>query len=108
MGRNLALHAFDIFNPARLITKYISGKILAKRELVFRSYLFFSFDPNDDRSHAINSTLGMPRLVRLGTVFKPLPDNLIEALMNRFLETAVAETDEIFCQKTLCAFCTGR
>src|SRR5262249_21254883 len=47
---------------------------------LFPGYLFVSFDPSRDPWRAINSTIGVIRLVGFGDVLVPVPDKVIEGL----------------------------
>lgn len=47
---------------------------------LFPGYLFVSFDPSRDPWRAINSTVGVIRLVGFGDVLVPVPDRVIEGL----------------------------
>ena len=47
---------------------------------LFPGYLFVRFDPKRDPWRAINSTVGVIRLVGFGDVLVPVPDRVIEAL----------------------------
>ena len=71
--RNLERQGFRVFNPTRLITKRASSKFVDKHEQLFPGYMFVSFDPEDGRWQAINSTFGVARLVQFGSMPKHLP-----------------------------------
>ena len=86
--RNLERQGFRVFNPTRLIAKRASSKFVDKHEQLFPGYMFVSFDPEDGRWQAINSTFGVARLVQFGSMPKHLPISLMTALICRLAKDA--------------------
>lgn len=65
--------------------------------------MFVSFDPEDGRWQAINSTFGVARLVQFGSMPKHLPISLMTALMCRFSEINLSQSDQAVQQNdTVC------
>ena len=92
--RNLERQGFRVFNPNRLITKRASSKFVDKHEQLFPGYMFMSFDPEDGRWQAINSTFGVARLVQFGSMPKYLPISLMTALMRRFSDMNLSQSQQ--------------
>ncbi len=56
--------------------------------------MFVSFDPEDGRWQAINSTFGVARLVQFGSMPKHLPISLMTALMRRFSDMNLSQSQQ--------------
>lgn len=82
--RNLLRQGIQIFAPFEEVTARKAGKLVQSRRALFPGYLFVSFDPADIRWRAVNSTMGVCRLVRFAEDRPaPVPPELISSLMQR-------------------------
>jgi transcriptional antiterminator RfaH len=82
--RNLLQQGIHIFAPFEEFTVRKGSKLINTRNTLFPGYLFVSFDPEVFRWRAVNSTIGVSRLVSLAED-KPaqVPLDLIVGLMRR-------------------------
>lgn len=82
--RNLLRQGIGIFAPFEEVTSRKAGKLIQVRKALFPGYLFVSFEPQAVRWRAINSTLGVNRLVSFSE-HQPavVPLGLISSLMSR-------------------------
>jgi transcriptional antiterminator RfaH len=81
--RNLENQSFGTFLPLQEITKR-KGKIFQQQiRPLFPGYLFVQIAPDQGPWRQINSTRGVARLVRLGAELSVVPNEIVEALMER-------------------------
>lgn len=82
--RNLLRQGVRLFAPYEEITARRANKLIQSVRALFPGYLFASFDQEQVRWRAVNSTLGVSRLVSFSQD-KPaqVPLDLISALMRR-------------------------
>lgn len=81
--RNLARQGVEIFAPFEEITNRVGGNLVLSRRPLFPGYLFVRFDAMEVGWRAINSTLGVIRLVGFAgrlpvAVPEPVMANLLE------------------------------
>ena len=82
--RNLMRQSFRVFSPTQTVTRKQAGRFVEREAPLFPGYLFVSFDPERHGWRAINSTLGVRRLVAFGTAAPvPVPRRLVVDLMAR-------------------------
>ena len=80
---NLENQSFGTFLPLQEITKR-KGKIFQRQiRPLFPGYLFVQIDPDQGPWRQVNSTRGVARLVRLGAEPSVVPNEIVEALMER-------------------------
>lgn len=93
--RNLERQGFNVFLPEAEETRRRSGRFITEVKPVFPGYVFVGFDALQGGWRAVNSTLGVTRIVSFGREPAPVPAGLISALKRRFDEAgAPKETDE--------------
>ena len=81
--RNLENQSFGTFLPLQEITKR-KGKIFQQQiRPLFPGYLFVQIDPDQGPWRQLNSTRGVSRMVRLGAKPSAVPNEIVEALMER-------------------------
>jgi transcriptional antiterminator RfaH len=81
--RNLENQSFGTFLPLQEITKR-KGRIFERQiRPLFPGYLFVQIAPNRGPWRQLNSTRGVARLVRLGAEPSVVPNEIVEALMER-------------------------
>ena len=81
--RNLENQSFGTFLPLQEITKR-KGRIFQRQiRPLFPGYLFVQIDPDRGPWRQVNSTRGVNRLVRLGAEPSVVPNEIVEALMER-------------------------
>ena len=81
--RNLENQSFGTFLPLQEITKR-KGKIFQRQiRPLFPGYLFVQIDPDQGPWRQVNSTRGISRLVRLGAEPSAVPNEIVEALIER-------------------------
>ncbi len=82
--RNLARQGFDTFAPRLTITRRHGKRFRGARTLLFPGYVFVETGSSPGRWRAINSTLGIARLVRFGdNAPAQVSPDLIESLRLR-------------------------
>ena len=80
---HLGRQGFDFFCPKQTETRRRGSRFVEVEAPLFPGYLFVTFDPAAARWRAINSTRGVSRLVSFGGAPAPVPDLLIQGLMER-------------------------
>ena len=81
--RNLENQSFGTFLPLQEITKR-KGKIFQRQiRPLFPGYLFVQIYPSQGPWRQVNSTRGVSRLVRLGAEPSLVPNEIVEALIER-------------------------
>lgn len=78
--RNLERQGFPVFVPQRLETRRVGGRFRAAPCPLFPGYVFVALDPHVPGWRAINSTLGVARLVTFGSRPAAVPRGLVEQL----------------------------
>jgi transcriptional antiterminator RfaH len=78
--RNLRLQGFATFLPLQEETRRAGGRFRAVRRPLFPGYIFVAPDRDGADLGAVNSTLGVTRLVSLGRGPTPLPEGLVAEL----------------------------
>ena len=81
--QNLRNQDFGVFLPLQKITRRKAKQFQTSLRPLFPGYLFVQIDPLAGQWRKINSTRGVARLVQLGTDPCPVPDRVIEALLER-------------------------
>lgn len=81
--RHLQRQSFRTFLPMQEETRRRHGKFTATLSPLFPGYLFVAFDATAGSWRAINSTLGVSRLVSFGGDPAPVPPRLVPDLMAR-------------------------
>jgi transcriptional antiterminator RfaH len=81
--RNLHRQGFETFLPMQNITRRKNSRFVSDLQPLFAGYMFVSVNSELAPWHAINSTIGVSRLVSFGGKPKPLPVQLISGLMLR-------------------------
>lgn len=85
--RNLTRQGFQTFLPSHAETARHKGRFVTRVKPLFPGYLFVAFDPGQGGWHAINSTIGITRLVSFGAEPRAVPIGIVSALMKRCDET---------------------
>lgn len=92
-AQQLESQQLEVFLPTLVVERLRRGRRVAVSEPLFPGYLFVRFDPQFISLTSIQSTRGVARLVRFGSVPMPVPERLIaelkargEALAQRLLE----------------------
>ncbi len=78
--RNLTRQGFQIFAPLRLETRRVGSRFRTGPHPLFPGYLFIALDPAESRWRAVNSTLGVTRLVNFGSMPAAVPQGLVEQI----------------------------
>ena len=81
--RNLLRQGFAIFLPHHQETRRQRGAFVTKPRPLFPGYLFVLLDMTGAGWRAVNSTLGVARLVSFGNMPTPVPEGLVEELSAR-------------------------
>lgn len=82
--RNLERQSIDVFAPFEMGLRRFGSKTRPVRKALFPGYIFVHFDIGDFRWRAVNSTVGVSRLVRFGSDHPaPVPGDLMQSLMSR-------------------------
>ena len=81
--RNLAQQGFQTFLPLQEETRRHRGRFSTRMRPLFPGYIFVAFDMRQGGWHAVNSTLGLTRLVSFGNEPAPVPADLVKQLMQR-------------------------
>ena len=82
-NRNLTQQGFETFLPLQEETKRVRDRFVTRRKPFFPGYIFVALDVKQGSWRAVNSTIGVTRLVSLGGTPTPLPDALVSELMAR-------------------------
>eukprot|EP01037_Dinobryon_pediforme_P039712 gene39712-48463_t len=82
-NRNLKQQGFSTFLPMEQVTRPQKDKFDTTLRPLFPGYIFVAFDVEDGRWRAINSTLGIARLVSFGTEPATVPLEVISQLILR-------------------------
>ncbi|MEM1140147.1 MAG: transcriptional activator RfaH [Pseudomonadota bacterium] len=88
---NLRRQGYRTFLPQEARTVRHARKTQVKLAAVFPGYLFVSLDPDRDRWTPINSTYGVLRLVRAAERPTPVPNGLVESLIDAAEEGGVLD-----------------
>lgn len=80
---NLTRQGFQTFLPMHEETRRTRGKFTTQMRPLFPGYLFVALDILKGGWRTVNSTYGVNRLVSLGTIPRPVPNALVEQLMQR-------------------------
>lgn len=81
--RNLHRQGFETFLPREKVTRIKASRFVSDLEPLFPGYMFVRVNSDLAPWRAINSTMGVSRLVSFGGKPKPLPEELISGLMLR-------------------------
>jgi transcriptional antiterminator RfaH len=81
--RNLARQGFEVFLPLQEATARSRGRFVTQLRPLFPGYLFVALDVRNGPWRAVNSTLGVTRLVSLGGEPTPVPRDLVDQLRLR-------------------------
>ena len=82
--RHLCNQGYETFLPTITVEKIHGGVRKTKSEPLFARYLFVRLDPDGSRSWApLRSTMGVSQLVRFGSHYAKLADELVHALKQR-------------------------
>lgn len=81
--RNLKRQGFEVFLPMQEITRRKVSRFVSELKPLFPGYMFVSVDTDAAPWRAINSTMGVSRLVSFDGAPKPLPLQLVSSLMLR-------------------------
>lgn len=82
-AQQLGNQAFDVLLPQLRCQKLRRGRREVVSEPLFPGYLFVRFDPQFVSATLIQSTRGVARLVRYGSVLATVHDSLIDAIRQR-------------------------
>lgn len=80
-GQQLANQGFGTFLPCRMKTVRHARKLTTVRAPFFPRYLFVTLDLSRDRWRAVNSTIGVSRLLMRGELPEPVPHGIVETLI---------------------------
>lgn len=78
--RNLERQNFPVFVPQRVETRRAGARFRTGPFPLFPGYLFVALDPDEPGWRAINSTVGVTRLVAFGAKPAAVPPGLVEQL----------------------------
>ncbi len=81
--RNLVRQGFGVFLPMVEETRRRNGRFERRISPLFPGYIFVAFDPAQGHWRAVNSTMGITRLVSIGTGPAAVPVSLVEGLRAR-------------------------
>ena len=81
--RNLARQGFETFLPLESRTRVIRGKFVDEIRPFFPGYIFVGAPGTARPMHAIHSTYGISQLVCFGKKAAPVPQALLNDLMER-------------------------
>jgi len=81
--RNLRRQGFEVFLPLAQETRRRRGRFVRQVSPLFPGYIFVAFDPAARGWRAVNSTLGISRLVSIGDAPAAVPTALVDALRAR-------------------------
>jgi len=78
--RNLLRQDVPVFAPQRMETRRHGARFRTEPRLLFPGYLFVALDPGESRWRAVNSTMGVTRLVAFGGMPAAVPQGLVEQI----------------------------
>ena len=81
--RNLQRQGFDTFLPLISETNRKGPRFVTRARPLFPGYIFLACDLEKGQWRAVNSTLGVTRLVSFGGRPRPVPQGLVQALAAR-------------------------
>lgn len=81
--RNLTRQGFPTFLPMHHETIRQGDRFATTRRPLFPGYIFIALDPAQGKWRAVNSTVGITKLVSFGAAPAPLPDALVAGLVQR-------------------------
>jgi len=90
---HLLAQGFRIFVPRVNTTVRHARKIRAVKAPVFPGYMFVALDLQKHRWRSVNGTFGVARLIMAGNMPEPVPEGVIEQLLDYTDETGVARFD---------------
>ena len=79
---NLLAQGFEAFLPVISLEKFRAGRVSVVVEPLFSRYMFVRLDVEQDNWGRIRSTLGVVKLLTMGGVPVPVPEGLVEALID--------------------------
>ena len=82
-SQHLCCQGFDVYLPRYLKSRRHARRVDRVAAPLFPRYLFVSIDLTTQRWYAINSTIGISKLIRHGNVPVAVPDAIIEGLKRR-------------------------
>jgi transcriptional antiterminator RfaH len=80
---NLERQGYGVYFPRLCRPRRVRGSWRERIEPLFPSYLFVQADTDRQVLAPIRSTLGVATLVRFGSEYRPVPDDVVEALKRR-------------------------
>lgn len=93
--RNLIRQGFKTFLPMRDETERVRDRFVTRRRPLFPGYVFVALDLDAGSWRAVNSTIGVTRLVTLGKEPTPVPCGLVDALMRSENAAALSAGDRV-------------
>jgi len=81
---NLERQGFATYKPMINLERLRKGKLEARIEPAFRSYVFVNFDPRTQSAYTINNTTGVTSLVSFGGILASIPNQTIEIIRKTF------------------------
>ncbi|MFN4098753.1 MAG: transcription termination/antitermination protein NusG [Pararhodobacter sp.] len=78
--RNLERQDFPVFAPLRMETRRSGPRFRTEPRPLFPGYLFIALDPAESRWRAVNSTVGVTKLVSFGGMPAAVPQGLVEQI----------------------------
>ncbi|WP_296765332.1 transcription termination/antitermination protein NusG [Sediminimonas sp.] len=81
--RNLERQGFSTFLPVQEETRRTRGRFVTHLRPLFPGYIFVAFDPAGGNWRAINSTVGITRLIGAGNAPRIVPGELVDQLKAR-------------------------
>jgi transcriptional antiterminator RfaH len=90
---HLLAQGFRIFLPRVNKTVRHARKIRAVNVPIFPGYMFVALDLQKHRWRSVNGTFGVARLIMVGDIPEPVPQGVIEQLLDYTDETGVARFD---------------
>ena len=82
-ARNLQRQSFQTFLPMQDVTRRRAGKFHTVLQPLFPGYMFVSLDTIRGPWRQINATLGVSKLVSVAGRPQPVPNTLVNALLER-------------------------
>lgn len=81
--RNLERQGVKTFLPMQEITRRQETRFISELRPLFPGYLFVRLDPDTSPWRKINSTYGVSRIVSFHDIPAPVPNGLVESLIDR-------------------------
>jgi transcriptional antiterminator RfaH len=81
---NLERQGFETYKPLINLERMRKGKLEARIEPAFRSYVFVNFNPETQSAYTINNTIGVTSLVSFGGILASIPNQTIEIIKKTF------------------------